>query len=445
MCDDDHLNGPPPHGYGGPIARRLRPGVPRPSALAPLRQPDFRRLSGAYLVNEAGNWLADVVLAVVVFRASHSPLATALLLLVTRGLPALLAPALVVRLSAVSLRRLLPALYGAEAVVVGVLALSIDNLSWPAIVAIAAVDGVVAVAARAVSRAAVTTLLAPSGLLAEGNGLMNIAFTAAGTIGPPAAGLLYATVGAGLTLGVDAATFFVAAVVLAGLSNRALVPDEDVRHWRERLSEGLAFVAGHALARRTLGLQALALVFMTAVVPVEVVFATSTLHAGSGGYGALVAAWGLGMPVGAVLFSHYGRHRLGPALLLATVAVGLSYLLTAAATSIVAACAFAVLGGVANAVQWVAFITGLQGLADDRHQPALAGLIETVGSLAPALGFGLGGVVAAALGARAAYAMAGAGVLVAAAALALARRRAAVVPAAPAAVADAVAARPAST
>jgi predicted MFS family arabinose efflux permease len=223
------------HTVTQPHTSRRPPRLLSPSTLAPLRLPDFRRLAGAYLVNEAGNWLGDVALAIVVYGASHSTLATALLLLLTRGIPSLLAPAAAARLAHLSLRRALPALYLAEALIMGALALLLGSLPWVAIVAVAAVDGLVAVAARSVSRAAVATLLAPAGLLVEGNSLINVAFTVAGTVGPPLAGVLYATLGGGATLAVDAATFAGAAALLVGLTPRALVDDETAGQWRERL------------------------------------------------------------------------------------------------------------------------------------------------------------------------------------------------------------------
>jgi NAD(P)-dependent dehydrogenase (short-subunit alcohol dehydrogenase family) len=46
-----------------------------------LRDPVFRRLAAAYSVNELGNWLGDVALAVVVYDRTGSALATAALFL----------------------------------------------------------------------------------------------------------------------------------------------------------------------------------------------------------------------------------------------------------------------------------------------------------------------------------------------------------------------------
>ena len=64
----------------------------------PLRRPAFRRLAASYAINEMGDWLGLVALSLLVFEATESALATALLFLGTGFLPALLTPVLVARL-----------------------------------------------------------------------------------------------------------------------------------------------------------------------------------------------------------------------------------------------------------------------------------------------------------------------------------------------------------
>ena len=69
-----------------------------PSVLGPLRLPGFRALVGTYVVNELGNWLGEIALAILVFDQTGSPVATAALFLAMQFLPAFLAPVLVSRL-----------------------------------------------------------------------------------------------------------------------------------------------------------------------------------------------------------------------------------------------------------------------------------------------------------------------------------------------------------
>src|SRR3954454_596098 len=86
-------------------------------ALAPLRVPGFKVLAGGYTVNELGNWLGDIALAVLVYDETGSAMATALLFVGTRFLPAILAPLIVTRTESWRPRVSLPLLYGADAFV----------------------------------------------------------------------------------------------------------------------------------------------------------------------------------------------------------------------------------------------------------------------------------------------------------------------------------------
>ena len=65
------------------------------AALRPLRLPGFPNLGLAYLVNELGNWLGEIALAVLVFDQTGSPMATAALFCGMHFAPALLGPPLV--------------------------------------------------------------------------------------------------------------------------------------------------------------------------------------------------------------------------------------------------------------------------------------------------------------------------------------------------------------
>ena len=165
------------------------------AALRPLRLPGFTNLGLAYLVNELGNWLGEIALAVLVFDQTGSPMATAALFCGMHFLPALLGPPIVARLESLPTRLTLPTLYAAEAAVFGVLALLADDFVFAAILVLATFDGSIALAARALTRASAASVLAPAGQLREGNALLNIAFTAGAAGGPAIAGLVVAGAG----------------------------------------------------------------------------------------------------------------------------------------------------------------------------------------------------------------------------------------------------------
>ncbi|MDQ2676734.1 MAG: MFS transporter, partial [Actinomycetota bacterium] len=200
----------------------MKPSRP---ALKPLSLPGFKRLAAAYFSNELGNWLGEIALAVVVFELTESPIATAGLFVAMQFVPALTTPLLVARIDGWSDRRALATLYAAEALAFCALAaLATDETFVLAgVLAIAAVDGTLATAARARSRAAAGAILEPAGLLREGNGILNIGFTAGAAAGPALAGLLVATAGAQVALLADAASFVAVALLLAtsGVLGRA--------------------------------------------------------------------------------------------------------------------------------------------------------------------------------------------------------------------------------
>ena len=160
-------------------------------ALAPLKLPGFRHLAGAYTVNELGNWVGEIALAVLVFdqtgqsagdgRAVHRDALPA-------GVPqpgsrrargagrhqGRAARPLPRRGGRRSWRSRSPS----------------SNFSLLLVVGLAIVDGTLAIAARAFTRASAAAVLTPSGQLRQGNAVINVGFTAAGALGPALGGLV---------------------------------------------------------------------------------------------------------------------------------------------------------------------------------------------------------------------------------------------------------------
>jgi MFS family permease len=384
------------------------------ATLAPLRLPGFKPLAFAYTVNELGNWLGEIALAVLVFDQTGSPLATAGLFLGMQFLPALFAQGVVARVEVSGTKVGLPAIYATEAVTFIALAALVDNFVLAAIVVLAAIDGTLALAGRAFTRAAAAAVLNPFGQLREGNALLNIGFTAAGALGPLIGGLVVAGFGVETALFLNAASFLLAAITLFVAHSVPALKAEPERWWA-RLREGLAYVGRRVVLRRLLAAQAAALVFFAAVVPVEIVYAKETLGAGNTGYGVFLASWGIGMVAGSVMFAAARRISLQPLLLASTLAVGVSYLAMSVAESLLFASLVAAVGGVGNGVQWVSMISAIQGETADAYQARVVGLLESLAAVMPGLGFALGGVLTELLDPRASFLAAGAGIVAVAA------------------------------
>ena len=381
-----------------------------PSALRPLRLPAFRRLALVRFVDELGDWLGEIALAVLVFDRTGSPMATAALFLALQFLPALATPPLVARLESLHSRVSLPVLNAVQAAAFAGLALLSTDFSLPPVIALAALAGALAVSGRALTRAAAATVLAPRGLLREGNALLNIGFTAGAAAGPALAGVVVATAGPRTALFADAASFGAVAILLATASGLPRANPE-AAGWTTRLRMALNYVRSHRQLRLLLAAQAMAFVFFAIVIPIEVVFAKRTLGAGDAGYGLLLASWGAGMVVGGLVFAVLRRTQLHILLAISTLAVGCAYLAIGAAPTLLAACVASAVGGAGNGIQWVALMTAVQQLTRADFQARVISLLESLAKAMPGLGFLIGGAVAAIFNPRTSYAVAGVGVL----------------------------------
>lgn len=376
----------------------------------PIRHPLFRRLLATYSLNEMGDWMGIVALSVLVFDATDSPLATAGLFLGTRFLPAFLGPLLVTRVERIRPRVVLPLIYGVEVAAFGALAVLASHFSLALVIVLATIDGTMALASRALTRSIVAGLLEPSGELRAGNSLLNVAFTAGAAVGPALAGLVVAGIGVQAALLLNAASFYLVALIVLTAGPIPRAEPEEGGTWA-RIKAGVAYLREQARLRRVLVAQGLAFIFFAAVSPLDVIYAKQTLGAGDTGYGLFLTTWGVGMVAGSLVFARVKKTPLIVLLLLSTITVGVSYLGMAIAPNLAIACAFAVLGGVGNGVEWVSAISAVQELTEAGMQARIMAVLESVGSAMPGIGFALGGALAATASTRTAFAVSGFGVL----------------------------------
>lgn len=378
----------------------------------PLSAPGFRRLATSYAVNELGDNLGVVALALLVLEGTDSALATTGLFLCSRFVPAFVAPVLTARLDRLLVSRSLPILYALEAIAFAGLAVSAStSFSLPLILVLAALDGTLALTGRGLSRAAVAAILKPRNALRKGNALLNAIFAITSAAGPLLAGVLVAAAGTSAALWVDAASFAAIAVLLATARTLPVgSTDESEAGWWERVRAGVAAVREEPI-RTLLAAQTVAFVFFFLVIPIEVVYVVDELDAGNVGYGALLAAWGVGMVIGSAVFARVRDRSTRTLVFASTLCVGIGYLGLAAAPGIVLACVASVVGGTGNGVQWVSVLTTIQEAVPDALQARVVGLMESTAAAAPGVGFLLGGLLTTAWSPRLAYLVAGIGVV----------------------------------
>jgi MFS family permease len=377
----------------------------------PLRIKAFRKLAAGYTINELGNWIGDVALAILVFDRTGSALATSALFLALRFLPALLGPMLTSRVEAVSARRILPAIYLAECAIFATLAWLAGRFSLPLVLALGAADGVLAVTAAALTRGATAALLLRDGSLRRGNAILNMGFSAGGAIGPALAGAIVGLAGVAFALGLDAATFAVVALILSTARGLRLEHSAS-SSWRVRLRAGLHEAWSRPGVRRLLAAQAVAMMFFTAVVPIEIVYVKQTLGAGDSGYGALLASWGIGMVLGSVAYALARHVRLLSVFVLSIVLIGVGYAGIGVAPNLTIACAFSAVGGVGNGTMFITLVNAIQQSVSPAVQSSVMSIYGSINQLMPGIGFLLGGLITTLGSPRATYIIAAAGALV---------------------------------
>lgn len=398
--------------------------------LQALRLPGFARLAITFTLNDLAHFLATIALSLLVYDQTGDAAATTALFLAAEFLPGLVVPALAARVDGMQPARVLGIAYVLEAALLGGIALLTGAFWLPLVLVLAFVNGALATTGRAVTRSASVALLEPHGALRAGNAALNVGFSVNSAAGPAIAGGLVALVDTGPALAAAAGLFAVLAAYIG--SSRGLPSiDASEAAWYSRLGQAVAHVRANAELRMLLLGQGLALALLTMAIPIQVIYAKESLGTGDAGFGLFVAVWGVGMVVGSALFARERRRSIRQLIAVSTFAVGIAYLGIAAAPTLLAACAAALLGGMGNGIQWVSVVTAVQEATEERFQARVAGLLEAIATGAPGIGFVAGGAVTALLSPRAAFAVAGAGVLLLLAAAAPFVFRAQRVPAVP--------------
>jgi MFS family permease len=376
-----------------------------------LRVRGFPALATSYAINELGDNLGVIALAILVLDRTDSALAVTALFVAGKFIPAFVAPAMTAGLDHRPVSRVLPVLYVVEAGAFAGLA-TIAGAFWlPAILALAFTDGLLALTARGLSRGAIAAVLTPHDVLRDGNALINVVFAVMSAAGPVLAGLIVHEWGVSTALWLDAASFLAVAILLVASARSLPEPESGPRErWRARVRDGLEYVRGHPIAGRLIAGEAVAILFFTLIIPIEVVYAKETLDSSSLGFGALIASWGVGILIGSGLFARSRGRSLGTLVLVSTAGIGAGYAVMAGAPTLLVACLGSVLGGTGNGVQWVAVMTALQEAVQDEYQARAAGLLESAAAAVPGIGYIVGGALTAAVSPRLAYAVSAVGV-----------------------------------
>jgi MFS family permease len=241
--------------------------------------------------------------------------------------------------------------------------------------------------------------LVPPESLVNAIALNSAQFSLARVIGPAVAGAMIALTGAALVFGLNAISFVAVLVALVMVSSRH-VPRATQTRVRELLVSGLRYTWRDPRLRAVIGAIGVSSFFAAPVSALLPIFAAKVYGGGSGAYGALAAAMGLGSVIGALGVARLGN-RVSPVLVaISLTLVGVLLLLFAAIANFVAGLILMLLYGAGYLVA----ISSTNGDIQLHVEESMRGRVLSLyflsfGALFP-LGSLVAGAVAAAVGVR---------------------------------------------
>jgi MFS family permease len=219
--------------------------------------------------------------------------------------------------------------------------------------------------------------------LARANSIFEAVYSFGFIVGPAVAGFLAATIGPGMTLAIDAASFALSSLAL-GLMRRDLraPADRPQSSLVADIREGIEFIVHHPVLRSMIlywGLVSIALAPLVAALTVHV---TRDLGQDATILGLVLTAYGIGTVVGALLTARIGRRSVAPFLLGGTLTTGILLAVVSGVDQIPILLGAAAITGSAQSVVLVTYLTARSNLSPDA-------LLGRVGSTARTISLGL--------------------------------------------------------
>ncbi|HEU5217614.1 MAG TPA: MFS transporter, partial [Gemmatimonadales bacterium] len=288
-----------------------------------LRHRNFRLFIFGQFVSLCGSWMQTVALGWLALELSNSAFKVGLV--TTLGaLPVLLftlyGGVIADRVDKRRALLVLQSLLLCDALALGLLN-AFGAITMPWVYALAFFGGLVSAFEIPIRQSFLVELVGKSDLM-NAIALNSSAFNLSRVFGPALAGTIIATLGTAVCFFLNALSFL---AVLIGLmmirADPTLAMQPHAR--RASLREGVGHIFGSAWPRTLVILVAIFSVFGASFVAVLPVYARDVLHAGAGGYGALMSAFGVGAAVGALSIAGIGhRIRREPTAVWAGVSLG---------------------------------------------------------------------------------------------------------------------------
>ena len=359
------------------------PRSPLPAHRSPsfgaLRHRNFRLFIFGQFVSLCGSWMQTVALGWLALTLSNSAFQVGLV--TTLGaLPVLLftlyGGVVADRVNKRKALLFLQTLFLAEAIVLGLLD-AFGAITMPWVYALAFFGGLVSAFEIPIRQSFLVELVGKSDLM-NAIALNSSAFNLSRVFGPALAGTIIATLGTAVCFFLNAVSFL---AVLIGLvmvrADPALAIERPTR--RASLKEGVAHIFGSPWPRTLVALVAVVTVFGASFLAILPVYARDVLHAGAGGYGALLSAFGVGAAIGALGMAGVGhRFRREPTALWSGLAIGASLLLLGLVHNFGLAMVMLMVGGLSMALNAIMTNTTLQTGAPDYLRGQVVGFYSFI-------------------------------------------------------------------
>jgi MFS family permease len=367
---------------------------------AVLRHRDFDLYWGGVVLSQVGTRAAVAANLYQVYELSHSTLEVGFVGIAQAVALVVLSPLGGVLADRMDRKRLLQ--YSQAAALVVSVALAAVTLSGVATTWMVVVSSLLATAAATFdqpARQALIPALVPRHQLVDAIALINPSRELAVLVGPALAGVLIAVAGGpGAVYVFDAATYAVLVLTLLAIRATTPLPTGPREPLLHSLREGVVEFTRRPIVWQMVALDLAATVFSAYRVLLPA-FALDVLHAGPTGYGLLSAAPSAGALIGSVLvFKLVRSRRSGVLVLTSTALYGVVILAFAHASVFWLALVLAGLLGVADAVATTVRHAAVQVETPDELRGRVSAIYQMASRGGPAVGDGLVGAVAGALG-----------------------------------------------
>ncbi len=344
-----------------------------------LRHRNFRLFIFGQFVSLCGTWMQTVALGWLALTLSNSALKVGLV--TTLGaLPVLLftlyGGVIADRVDKRRALLFLQSLLLIDALVLGLLN-AFGAITMPWVYALAFFGGLVSAFEIPIRQTFLVELVGKSDLM-NAIALNSTAFNLSRVFGPALAGTIVATLGTAVCFFLNAASFL---AVLIGLTLIRVDPALAIQRQTRRagIREGIGHIFASAWPRTLVILVALFSVFGASFIAMLPVYAREVLHAGAGGYGALMSAFGVGAAAGALSIAGAGhRIRREPTAVWSGVALGAMLVLLGLAHSLGVSLLLLVVAGLSMALNAIMTNTVLQTGAPDHLRGQVVGFYSFI-------------------------------------------------------------------